>query len=320
MIFDTNEPIIARIAEELAAAAARGVHVYLAVDARIFLTNEKTALPGPLWARKGLPRHLREPFRSYRATFERLVTSGVYYSVINKPTARFSLMQAGRSHIKAAVVNDTVYIGGCNFEKPDDIDGMLTWHDHTTANWLFGHVRKLTEAGQSRLAFNDTDERHQVDACTEILLDAGKPGQSLILTEALQFLDHAKEWIFFTCQYIPHGRIADHLLRAKKRGVNVTIIFNSPSKHASYEALLEYGAKLHERLRLPADYFQGELPKSKPFLHGKILATEQGVMIGSHNYVYTGVRLGTAEMAVLAHNPTLAKRVAESINRQVGRA
>ncbi len=316
MIFDTHEPIIMEIANELAAAAKRGVAVYLAIDAREFLTREDTKLPGPLWYHKSLPEHMREPFRTHRDTLERLMAGGVHFEIINKPRRRFSLMQAGRSHIKAAVIDDTAYIGGSNLELPDCIDGMVKLHDRDTADWLFGRLKQLVETGQSRIAFNDTDERHVVNAQTEILLDAGKPGQSLILEQALQFLDQAKEWIFFTCQFVPHGLIADYLVRAKRRGVDITVVFNHPSKHGSYEGLLQRTAKLHERLRLPADYFKDELPKSRPFLHGKLLATEQGVSVGSHNFVYTGVHLGTAEMALFSRDPELAKRLVVSVKQQ----
>jgi phosphatidylserine/phosphatidylglycerophosphate/cardiolipin synthase-like enzyme len=318
MVFDTQEPIIARIADGIAAAAARGVTAYLGIDAREFLTNEDTKFPGPLWYHRTLPDHLREPFRSHRDKLDKLTASGVHVAIINKPEHRFSLMQAGRSHIKAAVINNRLYVGGCNLEKPDFIDGMLSWQDHSSADWLFGRLRSVVETGRSRIAFHDTDERHVVDGKTEILLDAGKPGQSLILERTLQFLDQAKEWIFFTCQFVPHGVIADHLVQAKRRGVDVTVLFNHPSKHDTYEGLLQRGAKLHERLRLPADYFQGELPKATPFLHGKVLATEQGLVMGSHNFVYTGVRLGTAEMAVLSRDPILARRAADSIKQQIG--
>jgi phosphatidylserine/phosphatidylglycerophosphate/cardiolipin synthase-like enzyme len=319
MVFDTEEPVVARIADELAAAAARGVTVYLAVDARVFLTNERTKLPGPLWSRKTLPKRLRGPFRSHRDTLEKLAAGGVKYAVVNQPSRRFRLPQAGRSHIKAAVIGDNLYIGGSNLEKPDDIDGMLGWRDRKTADWLYEHLRALVETGHSRIAFTDTDERHVVDGQTEILLDAGKPGQSIILDEALRLIDRAQKWIFFTCQYVPHGVIADRLARAEKRGVEVAVLFNHPGKHATYEGLLQRGAKLHERLRLLASYFRGELPKSAPFLHGKLLATDRGTMLGSHNYIYTGVRFGTAELAVLSRDPELAKRIVESINRQVGR-
>jgi hypothetical protein len=45
-----------------------------------------------------------------------------------------------------------------------------------------------------------------------------------------------------------------------------------------------------------------------PRLHAKLLATEQGAMIGSHNYVVQGVTLGTAEAAILRNDPQFSKQ------------
>ena len=48
------------------------------------------------------------------------------------------------------------------------------------------------------------------------------------------------------------------------------------------------------------------LSASAPKLHAKLLATDQGVMIGSHNYVKFGVSVGTAEITLKSSDPQLA--------------
>jgi len=45
--------------------------------------------------------------------------------------------------------------------------------------------------------------------------------------------------------------------------------------------------------------------------------TEQGAMIGSHNYVSQECRLGTAEIALLSHDEALRRRVTGFIKRQL---
>jgi len=303
--------------DELSTAAKRGVDVYFSIDARNFLMHERTRLPGPLWFSTSLPHKMPKPFSTHRAMLQKLTNAGGHTAIINQPKRRFTLPHAGSSHVKAAIVNDLVYVGGSNLEKPYDIDIMLQWRDDNTADWLYLYLKKFVETEHARATFSGQDHRHTIDDKTDLLIDAGLPGRSIILDEAFKLIDSARKWLFFTCQYVPHGAVADHLLAARKRGVKVTILFNHPSKHASYESLLEGLAKLHERIRLPTAYFRDELPKSAHFLHGKLIACDKGAMIGSHNYVTTGVRLGTAEQALLRRDEAFAQRLRDFLQKQL---
>jgi phosphatidylserine/phosphatidylglycerophosphate/cardiolipin synthase-like enzyme len=317
MTFIPDEPLIGALMDELGAAARRGVHTYLTVDAYTFLLDAETKLPGPLWFSNDLDRNIKQPYRRWRDVLRNLQKQGVQVAITNRPQRAFSLPQAGRSHIKMAIVDDKLYVGGCNLYGPDEISLMVQFESKKTADWLFPFVQKMAETGQTSEVFKGKDLMLQIDDKTELLLDAGVRGQSIIYERALQMVNEARDWLVFTCQYLPHGVTADHLVAALRRGVEVKILFNNPREHGPIEGALEYAARFREKLRLPKSFFAGELPKGAPYLHGKLLASEGGAMVGSHNYVTTGVRLGTPELALLRRDRDFAQNLADFITQQL---
>jgi len=142
-------------------------------------------------------------------------------------------------------------------------------------------------------------------------------GQSLIYDEALNMIDSAKEWIYVTCQYFPGGPTAKHLAAAQKRGVRIQIDFSHPHTHNS-AAAVHHMHQLAQRARgLPRNFFAGRLDKHVPKLHAKVLATEQGAMLGSHNYVVQGVQFGTAEIALQSFDPIFSNALCDFMKDQI---
>jgi phosphatidylserine/phosphatidylglycerophosphate/cardiolipin synthase-like enzyme len=317
MSFEPSEPLITGIMHELNAAAKRGVQTYLAVDAYSFLTSEDRSDLGPLWFRTQLPRRLREPFRSRRQALETFADHGGHYAITNIPKKPFSVIPAGRSHIKTAVINDRLYIGGCNLRAPEQYDVMVSWRESAAADWIFDTMREVIEQQSTKRSLHGVDRGLDLDTNTTLLLDAGTPRQSLILDEAHKLIDSAQKSIFFTCQYFPGDATARHLKAAHERGVTVTIVYSHPSAHGQLEAPAHHAYGLKERLRLPREFFVHRLPKGSPLLHAKVLVTEQAAMVGSHNYVVQGVNFGTAELALLSRSVDFGDKLRSFIERQL---
>jgi phosphatidylserine/phosphatidylglycerophosphate/cardiolipin synthase-like enzyme len=210
-------------------------------------------------------------------------------------------------------------VGGCNLAHPNQIDVMVSWQDKQTADWLSVHVQQLIEAGHSRTAFKETDGELKIDDKTRLLLDAGVRQQSLIYDESLKLIDAAQEWIFLTCQFFPGGRTGKHLLAARRRGVRVQIIYSSPWHHGS-EVLGHYAYNLLQRTRFPSEFFKHQLTKDMLMLHTKLVATEQGALIGSHNLTTQGVRLGTAELALLRYETAFAQKLVSNQYDQLAKS
>jgi phosphatidylserine/phosphatidylglycerophosphate/cardiolipin synthase-like enzyme len=316
MSYDPDEPLVFQLMRSLTAAAERGVVINLVVDAFSFLINGKTAAPGPLWFRGQMPRLIREPFRTRLMTLQRLSDAGGRYVISNAPMRRFSLPHAGRSHIKTAVVNDRIFIGGHNLSQVDEIDVMTCWQEPDAADWIHATVEQIVDAGSTGAVFGGTDRECRLGPGRSLLLDAGIPGQSLILDEAMKFIDEAQECIFLSCQFFPGGRTAQRLLQAHRRGVRVRILYSHPRVHG-IEAPAHRLHLFYERTRLPRSFFANQMPKHAHKVHAKLLVTEQGAMLGSHNYVTQGVRLGTAEIALQLRGPEFGEAALAALLSQL---
>jgi cardiolipin synthase len=290
----------------------------LLVDAHAFLIKSKVtdAVPGPLWFARKLSDHLPEPY-GYRLQSLRSLgnQSSGEYAIINPPSRRFRLPIAGRSHIKLAVIDNTIFIGGYNLQSPVHIDMMVSLTDKNLADWLYNLFKKVQADKQVWRVLAGRDLSRQVDGDTQLLIDAGKPNQSIVLKSAIDLIDEAKEWILITCQFFPNSQTAAALTRAHKRGVKVEIIFSHPNMHGFVGSVAHRANMLRERLRVPNHFFDGMLAKTNTMLHAKLLATDCGTMIGSHNFVQAGVHLGTAEIALYSRNSNFTSQALAALER-----
>jgi phosphatidylserine/phosphatidylglycerophosphate/cardiolipin synthase-like enzyme len=318
MTFWPEEQLIRPIFEELIKAAKRGVRIDLAIDAFAFMMTQKDEPIGPLFfnldpAKTKLPRRF---YLKMKALNEFSKAGGHYY-ILNKPTHWPTNPTSGRSHIKATVINDEVYVGGCNFGDSNQIDYMVRIRNAETTEWIYEMIHRIAKNGNSRRALDSTDLSLNPDTDTEILVDSGVKRQSLILDTALDFIDQSQKWLVITCQYYPGGMTADHIDSAHKRGVKVYPIYNNTNKFGAVESLVHSMILERERLRHSKALFNGQLPRSHKRLHAKLIATENGAMIGSHNYVDMLVRRGTAEIAILRHDPDFAIEAVSILLRQL---
>lgn len=318
MNFESDEPVIQELVHALTQAALRGVQTTLEVDAFNFLAG-KYWRPGPLFWRTTLPQTMHGSFGRTYDILHALQKSGVAIVVTNIPTKPLTPPMTGRSHIKISVINDTVYIGGCNLGDMH-LDMMVCWQDNTDATWLYNLMRRRIDNPRTLAAFGTHDLHRQVAHNSQIIVDVGVKHQSAIYEQAFAVIDAAEEWLVITCQFFPNSTTALHLKRAQARGVKVYPIFNHYSAHSIINQPLQHAVTLRERMRMPASFFETELPPGTTYLHAKLIATEKEALIGSHNYVPAGVNFGTAEIAL--HNKTAAfsRAAAQLIVQETGLA
>lgn len=316
MSFDPVEPVVKELLAAMAAAAGRGAQVSFIMDAYPYLIHGGIQ-PGPLFWHAKLPRRLRGPFRLVAEAVDRLLAAGVEVTVLNMPERAYTMPIAGRSHIKYAVYGDRVYIGGCNLDWTTKVDVMAAWDDADAAQWLRELAGRLAATGNAARAVGGEDLSYRVSRTDSLLLDAGVPGRSLIFDEALELIDRATEQVFIACQYFPNDVTGEHLLRASQRGVKVEIIYNHHSRQSFPHNFLHQYVVARERRRLPASFFVQALGRRQPLLHAKLIASEQGAIMGSHNFVSAGVRLGTAEIALLTTDPAMGQRVIDNLRAQI---
>jgi phosphatidylserine/phosphatidylglycerophosphate/cardiolipin synthase-like enzyme len=306
MILDRSVAVISQLVEALCAAARRGADIRLVIDSYSFILSEKDQ-PGPLLLTGRLEDgKMGKAFQQTYDALEQLRQAGGHYMLLNRPERAFSNPYAGRSHIKLAIFNDRVYLGGCNLDHPKYRDLMVSWQDATFADQLQTQVDHIAKAASVGQALDGQDLTLDINDAMRLFIDSGVRRQSLILQQAHQLIDQAKEHVTITCQYFPGGQTAERLLAARKRGVQVTIYYGAPGTHG-FLTPAQWLYNSNERLRLPAEFFRHKL--AAPKIHAKIIVTESAVMLGSHNYVQAGVNLGTAEIALLVNDVTFATRV-----------
>lgn len=318
MLYDPTNAAIARLTDSLCTAAKKGADVLFIIDAHNFLrtTYGKLATPGRLfWSRDFAEHHhANDPILK---GLQRITKAGGRTAIINKPSRRFTNPFGGRSHIKLTLINDRIYIGGCNLQEASDIDIMVNWTEVNTAKYL----RELTEHIYQSLDTNDVFQANDISKLINdqsmLLIDAGVARQSIIYDEALQLIDEAKKSVFITCQYFPNSTTTKHLAAAQERGVEVAIIYNNPDKDYAPFNHIHRAIQDLERMRHPANFFSRELPKRMPYLHAKIIATEAAAIVGSHNYLRAGVNLGTAEIALLRRDSTFSQSLIDNIETQL---
>jgi phosphatidylserine/phosphatidylglycerophosphate/cardiolipin synthase-like enzyme len=318
MGYRPDEPAVANIMQALKAAAGRSVKTTLLVDAHTFLvkTNTLGIAPGPLWYTKRLPSRLRQPYEYRWQSLRQLSEQPTGdCGIINPPTKRFKLPIAGRSHIKLAIVGQTIFLGGCNLQGTQLIDLMVGFSDQALSDWLYSLFKKVQGDKQVWRTLGGRDISRPIDDDTSLLIDAGNRKQSVILKSAIELIDAAQEWVLITCQFFPNSLTALALRRAYRRGVKVEIIFSHPSMHGRFGSTAHRANMWRERLRLPPHFFDGMIAKEDTMVHAKLLATDAGTIVGSHNYVSAGVYLGTAEMALFSRNPNFTSQALAAFTR-----
>lgn len=319
MDFDPTDPTIKGIMQALQQACERGVNVWLSVDARPLIFDPSTQRLGPLWrsnrlVKVGMSALSKERLGAIEAINAQPTGQA---AIINKPTHRFSNPFAGRSHIKFSLINDKIFIGSCNLDNDQALNVMVGWEDKQTADYLFKFIRDVLAKENVGRMLGWQDQKLQLSLTDSLLIDAGKRKQSIILEQALQLIDETKETITITCQFFPNSLTAQHLLAAHNRGVQVSVFFAHPSRHKGFYGLGQSYNVWREKQRLPEELFRLGLGRDVPLLHAKLLITDAGTMIGSHNFVRAGVVLGTAEIALLCRGPAFAEAALVALEREL---
>ena len=234
------------------------------------------------------------------AIVNQLISHNCNITYINKPKKPTYQMfpRLGRNHMKLTIIDDTIYIGGVSTAKR--FFGYADFMIKTTYPPLVKEVsEEFFKVNVNRLT---KDRAIPIDQETTLLLDSGKPGESVIFTKAIEMVNSAKKKIQYISQYIPDFELLEALNKAKKRGVEVKLITYlpklKPDKHTENKIEHLLFASASKGLKL--SYY------SKSYVHAKLMIIDEKIAIfGSHNYSKFGVLFGTDEIALQTENKDL---------------
>lgn len=312
MSFDPKDKLITLLMEEMVLASKRGVKTLIIIDSYTFISNGFSKIVPFVFSTR--QNHRNSPIIK---SLEQLKAVGGRYTVLNKPRNPFSLIYSGRFHAKLAIVNDHVYVGGCNLTETSRIDMMVGWENAVIANKLADVCDKITDPNYRQKVFDGRDLKIELSKSASLLFDAGIKGQSLIMAKAFEIIDAADMSIFFACQYYPNSLTARRLIKAANRGVNVTILFNHPDQHSFPNSLIHRLVMLKQSWLSPANLNIVKLPKTEHYMHAKLIATEKSAILGSHNYIIAGVKFGTTEIALYEDGFDFSDRAIKALTSQI---
>lgn len=276
MVFADHEsthPLIVALEE----AAARGVHVVVAAD--IFTFGEVSGGFLPF-------RYYSHGARDTNRMVKKLKRAGVRFHWLGR--GRITLWH-GRTHSKWCVVDDTIFtFGGVNLyeEGVQNIDYMFRHEDAKLAERIIQEQTRVQKA-EARSGNYHSVAIEQGDMT--VLIDGGIIGQSVIYRRAVELAEKAAH-ITFVSQYCPTGKLS-RVLKNKK----VKLYYNRPLQAEGLNRIVIRVGQFVSGLK--TSY------KKARYLHAKciIFTMHDGSKVaitGSHNFAYTGVLLGTREIAL----------------------
>jgi cardiolipin synthase len=289
---NTNE-----LLTELKAASRRGVEVVVSAD--IFTFGEVSGGWLPF-------RYYSPGTKDTNNMVKVLKKAGVNFHWLGRN--RMTVF-SGRTHSKWCVIDDTSFVfGGVNLYDGgiDNVDYMFRVEDDKLADRLVEEQLRIarserTSGNYPSIAVEQADKK--------ILIDGGIIGQSIIYRRACELAIEAKK-IVFVSQYCPTGKLA-RILKKKK---HAKIYYN---KSANAQGLNKIVISLSQFVTgLNSSY------RKKRYLHAKciVFTMEDGTkraITGSHNFAYTGVLLGTREIALETADPAIIDQLEEFIAKRL---
>lgn len=292
----TDDTSTGKLIDTLADAAKRKIPVDVSADMYTYTELSGNFIPSHYYSKR---------VRSTTRMAKEFGSAGVHFHWLGRFGATtFS----GRTHSKWCVVDDTTYaFGGVNVYKQgiENTDFMLKIQDKNLADKLVKEHRRIVLADQGRYSYRSHQFRIDYG---NVLVDGGFLGDSIIYRRVCDLAGTAKD-IVFVSQYCPTGKLSRLLKKS-----NSKLYFNPWQDAPGFSrAVIWLGMKLSK---------QTTLYNRSNYLHAKfiIFTMKDGSKIaitGSHNFVHGGVILGTREIALETHDPSIVKQLEQFIKEHV---
>lgn len=295
MVFADHEatrPLIAA----LEAAARRGVRVVVAAD--IFTYGEVSGGFLPF-------RYYSHGARHTNRMVKKLKRAGVRFHWLGR--GRITLYH-GRTHSKWCVVDDILFtFGGVNLydEGIQNVDYMFRHQDAWLAERIMQEQTRIQKAEARSTNYHSIAIEH--DDMT-VLFDGGVMGQSVIYRRAVELAEQAAH-ITFVSQYCPTGKLSRVL---KKKPTK--LYYNRPLQAEGLNRIVIRIGQFASGLK--THYTNAR------YLHAKCIIftmpdKTKVAITGSHNFAYTGVLLGTREVALETRDPQVIAQLETFIKNEV---
>ncbi len=207
---------------------------------------------------------------------------------------------AGRDHKKITIIDNAAYIGGINLANLDAKrkDFMLKTRNLNIVNNLASIIEK---------SFDDEpclDMEYVCDANNTLVVDGGKPSQSLIMDHVYSAVDGEVDTITLISPFLPSWELRRKLNAAVKRGVHVEVI-TSEQRQLGFTPTLSQ--LVHNFGQAKPEF---RITRYPGVVHAKaLLLGSNTAVIGSHNFDELFVQLGTEEVSLFTTQPEIVAQV-----------
>ena len=226
------------------------------------------------------------------------------YFILNTQRIRIPPLDAlyRRSHIKAYAVGERILsLGGVNctpYGFYSSIDGLVQFGSEQFRSFMDNFVKH-----KGNIRSNSPGLKIVLDDSNVIIIDSGVRGVSPILDSVYHDLEDKEQVtsVSLSSNYIPFGKMNETLTRLQRRGADIEVFANSPSKFWSpYHSYFSIGAHVCAKLFSTVEWRD---PSSSKFNHFKaiIITYRSGnkvAYVGSHNFNTASVRAGTSEVTL----------------------
>ena len=237
-----------------------------------------------VWTPRSLvDRGLQAEVRETRRMIDRLRSGGVGVRFSGPAGPLLSRLPA-RNHKKLVAIDDRVaYVGGINFS-----DHNFLWHDLMLRIEDPDLVRFLREDFEGTWSGRQRAAQQALPGMVLYSLD-GETNEEAF-AHVFDLIDNAKESLFVECPYV-NGPFLDRLVKARRRGVSVTVV--TPEKNnfgLCRDAMIWHAANSGFDVRFYPDRMT----------HMKALLVDESILVvGSANFDVLSYRFQQEFMAIV---------------------
>ncbi|TWP45963.1 hypothetical protein FKR81_37720 [Lentzea tibetensis] len=182
-------------------------------------------------------------------------------------------------------------------------DFMIRMCNRNVARRLY-QLCLVIEAGKAH-----EDFQFPLDEGSVVLVDGGKPGNSIIYSKACELAARSRR-AYYVSQFCPTGPLARLL-----RSTDTKFYFNRSVASAPHIGAMLTIDKAIGRIRTAY--------RGSSYLHAKLMLAElddgsRVLLSGSHNFKNQGVKYGTQEIALYSSDPALWDELYAYVSRDVG--
>lgn len=304
-----------KILQQALEDAARRVSVRLNIDSFTHMMTggvpnymDKLPVRFPDYDSRELQR-----FNNRRAE-RRLIDAGAQWIDVNPPRGlkQHLLPPLGRDHRKLVVQDSEgwlldINVSDLDFSRPG---AEVLIRDAQAVEILAAQFDRINE---NRLV---TDYSEPLTSDTELVLDAGYPGRSEILTRGIDLIENSQSTILMGTPFLPDGKLVQALAKAYERGVVIEFITANQSK---VDDIFLKMVGIRSNLMLKIGKMRIPILYHPDWMHAKFLIVDgEVVAVTSHNWTESGVRAGTAEDGLFSTNQGLIAEMTDFHNKLKG--